>query len=93
MVEAELKALQDQQATQANQLQEREEKLKAQEAVVADRDAEVKKAALEQAAVRDRLTKLKEEAKVAQAALAGAKEAAVMEHNTLASLEARFHKA
>ena len=33
-VEAELKALQDQQAAQASQLQEREEKLKAQEAAV-----------------------------------------------------------
>lgn len=49
VVEAELKTLQDQQAAQASQLQEREEKLKAQEAAVVDRDTEVKKAALEQA--------------------------------------------
>ena len=50
LAEAGLKALQDRQAAQASQLQEHEEKLKAQEAVVASRDAEVKKAALEQAA-------------------------------------------
>ena len=62
MAEAELKALQDRHATQASQLQEREVKLKAQEAVVANRDAEVKKTALEQAGERDRLMKLKEEA-------------------------------
>ena len=47
VVEAELKALLDQQAAQAIQLQEREEKLKAQEDAVADRDTKVKKAALE----------------------------------------------
>ena len=34
MAEADLKALQDRQAAQASQLQEREEKLKAQEAAV-----------------------------------------------------------
>ena len=88
--EAELKALHDQ---QVSQLQEREEKLKAQEAAVADRDAELKKAALEQAAERDRLTKLKDEAEAGRASLAEAKKAAAMERSTLASLEARFHKA
>ena len=93
VVEAELKALQDQQAAQASQLQEREEKLKAQEAAVANQDAEVKKTALEQAGERDRLTKLKEEAEAAQAALAEAKKVAAMERDTLSSLEARFHKA
>ena len=93
MVEAELEALQDEQATQASQLQEREEKLKAQEAAVADRDTEVKKVALEQAAERDRLTKLKEEAEAAQAAVSEAKKAAAMERSTLASLKACFHKA
>ena len=93
MVEAELKALQDQQTAHASQLQEREEKLKAQEAAVADRDAELKKAALEQAAERDRLTKLKDEAEADQASLTEARKAAVMERNTLVSLEARFHKA
>ena len=42
---------------------------------------------------RDRLTKLKEEAQVAHASLAEAKETTTMERSTLASLEARFHKA
>nr|XP_020199424.1 translation initiation factor IF-2-like [Aegilops tauschii subsp. strangulata] len=92
VVEAELKALQDQRAAQASQLQEREEKLKAQEAALADRNTEVKKAALGQAVERDRLTRLKEEAEAAQAALAEAKKVAAMD-STLASLEARFHKA
>ena len=53
----------------------------------------MKKTALEQAGERDRLTKLKEEAEAAQAALAEAKKVAAMERNTLTSLEARFHKA
>ena len=53
----------------------------------------MKRAALEQAAEHDRLTKLKEEVEVAQTAFAGAKEAAAMERSTLASLEACFHKA
>ena len=53
----------------------------------------VKKAALEQAAERDRLTKLKEEAEASQAALLEAKKVAAMERSTLASLEAHFHKA
>ena len=93
VVEAELQALRDWQATQASQLQEREEKLKAQEASVANQDAEVKKTTLEKAGEHDHLTKLKEEAEAAQAALTEAKKVAVMERNTLTSLEARFHKA
>ena len=52
----------------------------------------MKKTALEQAGESDRLTKLKEGAEAAQAALTEAKVAA-MEHDTLSSLEARFHKA
>ena len=53
----------------------------------------MKKAALEQDVEQDRLTKLKEEAEAAQAALDKAKKVAALEHNTLASLEARVHKA
>ena len=67
--------------------------MKAQEAIVANQDVKLKKTALEQAGERDRLTKLKEEAEAAQAALAEAKKVAAMEHNTLASFQARFHKA
>ena len=83
MAEAELKTLRDQQAVEARQLKARVEKLKAQEAAVADRDAKVKKAALELAAERDCLTKLKEEAEAAQAALAEAKKMAAVERSTL----------
>ena len=53
----------------------------------------MKKTALEQARERDHLTKLKEEAEVAQEALTEAKKVAAMERDTLTSLEARFHKA
>lgn len=88
--EADLKTLQVQQAIQ---LQECEEKLKAQEAVVASWDAEVKKTALEQVGERDRLVKLREEVEAAQAALFEAKKVATKECDTLSSLEARFHKA
>ena len=92
-MEADLKTLKDQQTTQASQLQEREEKLKAEEAAVANRDAEVKKMALEQAGERDRLVKLREEAEAPQAALSEAKKVATMERDSLSSLKARFHKA
>ena len=61
-VEAGLKALQ---AAQASQLQEREEKMKAQEAAVVSRDAELKQVAWEQAMEHDRLKRLKEEEKAA----------------------------
>ena len=93
VTEADLKTLQDQQATQASQLQEREEKLKAQEAAVVSRDDKVKKTALEQDGECDRLVKLREEAEAAHAALSKAKKVAAMERDTLSSLEARFHKA
>ena len=39
------------------------------------------------------MTKLKEEAEAAQAALAEAKKVAAMECSSLTSLESRFHKA
>ena len=53
----------------------------------------MKQSTLENAGERDRLTKLKEEAEAAQAALAEAKKVAAMERDTLSSLEACFHKA
>ena len=67
--------------------------MKAQEAAVASRDAEVKKMALEQAGERDHLVKLREEVEASQAALSEAKKVAAMERDTLSSLGARFHKA
>ena len=60
-VEAELKALSEEQADQARRLQERVEELKAREAALAVRDAELARAAKDQAAERDRLDKMKKE--------------------------------
>ena len=45
----------------------------------------MKKTALEQAGERDRLTKLKEEAEAAQAALTEAKKVAAMERDSLST--------
>ena len=61
MAEAEMKALREEQADQTRQLQEHEEELRAREAVLADRDAELAQAAKDQAVERDRLGKLKED--------------------------------
>ena len=70
----------------------REEELKAQEAAIVDRDAELEQAAQEQTMERSRLEKLKEEAEATQASLAEAEKAATMERGAFVSLEARFRR-
>nr|XP_020191478.1 MAP7 domain-containing protein 1-like [Aegilops tauschii subsp. strangulata] len=65
--EAELKAVRDKQATRTRQLKEQEEVLKAREAAITDRDAELEQAAREQATECGCLEKLKEEVESAQA--------------------------
>ena len=65
-MEAELKALRHEQAARTRQLDEQEQKLKAREAALTDRDAELEQAAQEQAMERSHLEKLKEEVEGAQ---------------------------
>nr|XP_020147014.1 uncharacterized abhydrolase domain-containing protein DDB_G0269086-like [Aegilops tauschii subsp. strangulata] len=65
--ETELKALCDEQAARARQLEEQKEKLKTQETALTDRGTELEQAAQEQAMERSRLERLKEEVEAAQA--------------------------
>nr|XP_020172859.1 translation initiation factor IF-2-like [Aegilops tauschii subsp. strangulata] len=66
-MEAELKALRDEQVARTRRLEEQEEELKARETALANRDAELEQAAQEQAVERSCLGKLKEETETAQA--------------------------